>query len=251
MSIKIKVAVAKILCSHFVGMIIAFVFRNKVPSLLIKGLKIDTSSPQIASNTKAQIFFGIYESAEYRFCKKYIPINANVIELGSSIGLISSFLSHNKSPKKIIAVEANPELKPVIASNFVLNFVTNYKIINKAIGLGKSENLWFSRGSDNTTGFISHKQSLGAIKVECTTLSDLIGEENFDNYVLICDIEGGEVDILQDTGNGLDRCDMMIIEIHRVEREGCEYSIDDIVDEIQGKGFKIIDRYGNTFVFSK
>ena len=251
MVLKIKLILAKVLCSNLVGNLIGFFFKNRIPSLVFRDLKFDCSSNQISSSVKAQIFFGIYESAEYRFCKKYVPINANVIELGSSIGLISSFLYRNKSPKKIIAVEANPELKPVIASNFILNFVTNYKIISKAIGLGKSENLWFSRGSDNTTGVISDKQSLGAIKVECITLSDLIEEENFDNYVLICDIEGGEVDILQDTGNGLDRCDMMIIEIHRVEREGREYSIDDIVYEIQAKEFKIIDRYGNTFVFSK
>jgi FkbM family methyltransferase len=251
MSLKIKLILAKFLCSNFLGNLIAYFFHNSIPSLVFRGLKFDCSSNQISSSVKAQIFFGIYESAEYRFCKKYVPFNANVIELGSSIGLISSFLSQNKSPKTIIAVEANPELKSVIASNFKLNGATNYKIINKAIGLDKSENLWFSRGCDNTTGVISDKQSFGAIKVECTTLSDLIEEENFGNYILICDIEGGEVDILQDTGSGLDRCDLMIIEIHRVEREGRKYSIDDIVDEILAKGFKNLDRYGNTFVFSK
>ena len=251
MLIKLKVVVAKILCSDIVGRIIASVYQNKLPSLVIRGLKIDASSSQIAPSTKAQIFFGIYESAEYRFCKKYIPRNANVIELGSSIGLISSFVSKAKCPQNIIAVEANPELIPIIASNFTLNGVKNYKIINKAIGFDQSENLWFSKGSDNTTGVISDKQSDGAVKVHCTTLSDIVTQEDFGAYVLICDIEGGEVDILKDKNNGLRSCDLIIMEIHTTERSDRTYSIDEIADDIIAIGFKVLDRYGNTFVFSK
>lgn len=248
---KLKLFIANILCSKPVGNFLASIYNNKIPSLKLKGLKFDCSSEQISPHTKAQIFFGIYESAEYRFCNKYIPASANIIELGSSIGLISSFVSQTKAPKNIVAIEANPELIPVINANFALNRVKNYKIINKAIGLDKSENLWFSKGSDNTTGVISDKQSDGAAKVQCTTLSDIVTQEDFGGYVLICDIEGGEVDILKDKNNGLSSCDLIIMEIHWTERADRTYSVDEIADDIIAIGFKVLDRFGNTFVFSK
>lgn len=251
MLLKSKLAFAKILCSGFIGKIIAFIYNNKLPSLLIKGIKIDTSYNQISPRTKAQIFFGIYESAEYRFCKKYIRDDANIIELGSSIGLISSFVSKNKTPKNIVAVEANPELISVIKANFKLNGVKNFKTINKAIGLDQYRNLWFSKGIDNTTGVISDNKSPGSVKVECTTLSDIISQEGFNNYILICDIEGGEVDILKDKNDSLSSCDLIIMEIHETEREHRVYNIDEIKDGFIAKGFKIIDHFGNTFVFTK
>ncbi len=251
MLIKIKLIVAKVLCSSVVGNLIASYYQDKVPSLLIKGLKFDCSSKQISSHTKAQIFFGIYESAEYRFCKKYIKDGSNIIELGSSIGLISSFISKTKSPKNILAVEANPDLIPVIRSNFSLNDVNNHTICNKAIGRDKLQKLWFSKGTDNTTGSISEIESFGAIEVTCTTLSELVDQAGFENYVLICDIEGAEVDILNETNDGLKLCKLLIIEIHTTERSGRSYSIENIVGLIENKDFEIMERYGNSFVFRK
>jgi FkbM family methyltransferase len=217
----------------------------------MKGLIFDCSSNQVNPHTKAQIFFGIYESAEYRFCEKYIPSNSNIIEFGSSIGFLSSFIANEKSPKSIISVEANPDLIPVILSNFKLNNVRNFQVINKAIGTSILQNVWFSRGDDSSTGSISTQESAGAIKVECTTLYDLIKSSGVQQYVLICDIEGAEIDIFLAEDDALEACTLLIIEVHHVSRADSSYGPYDIVREIEKKGFKKQDGYGHTLVFIK
>ena len=227
--IIIKRLVAKIICSEFVGNFLARIYGNKIPSISVKGLIFDCTSNHVSSHTKAQIFFGIYESAELRFCKKYILPNSNIVELGSSIGFISSFIGKKKSPKSLIALEANPELIQVIRSNFELNKVLNYHLVNKAIGMSNLENVWFCKGDDNTTGYISNEKSSDAFKVECTTLNDLVKWAGIQEYVLICDIEGAEIDILLNQNDGLAYCTLLIIEVHSVTRNGRAYEPVDLI----------------------
>jgi hypothetical protein len=127
---KIKSLIAKIICSTLVGKIIERILKNKIPFMHMKDLVFDCSSDLINPVTKAQIYFGIYESAEYRFCAKYIDQKSIIIELGSSIGLISTVVSRMKNPQQIISIEANPYLIGIIETNFLINKVVNYKIIN-------------------------------------------------------------------------------------------------------------------------
>jgi FkbM family methyltransferase len=251
MKLKIKYYISIIICSNIIGNIIAYLFDNMIPFKNNKDLVFDCNSSQIKGSTKAQIFFGIYESAEYRFCKKYIDINSNVIELGSSIGLISTIISKYKKPKKIITVEANPDLINVIESNFNRNNVINYTIINKAISSSNKNKFWFCYGNDNTTGYISLNSTLDSIPVDSTTLLDILKFYTFKTYTLVCDIEGAEVNILFNDTSAFSNCNLMIIELHEVNYNDKIYHIDELLKQITKIGFKQIDRYGNSFVFSK
>lgn len=54
---------------------------------------IDVRGLDVPARNKAQLFSGIYESAEYRFVRDFISPMLPVIELGSSLGAIASVIA--------------------------------------------------------------------------------------------------------------------------------------------------------------
>jgi FkbM family methyltransferase len=92
---------------------------------------------------------GIVESAELRFVQKYVPTNSTILELGSSIGVVASFLAAYKNPKRMILVEAYPDLIPLLKDNLTLNNATNFKILNAAISSTKKDLYFSTRAGHN------------------------------------------------------------------------------------------------------
>ena len=90
----------------------------------------------------ASIFLGFYESAEIRFAEKYFKGDTDIVELGSSCGIVSShFVSKFQAYKKIIAVEANRGLLEVLKTNLERYKHNNAEIIilNNAVYYGAAQ----------------------------------------------------------------------------------------------------------------
>ena len=63
-----------------------------------------------------------YKSAEYRFAMRYVPTDCDMVELGASIGVMTSHLARRMEPgKQLIAVEADARLIPLIERNLADN----------------------------------------------------------------------------------------------------------------------------------
>ena len=117
--IFLKSFVAKILTNPIIGFLISIFYSDLLP---FKSLKIYTDSNLIMNKTKAQIFWHIYEGAEIKFIHKYFPSGFDTIELGSSIGVVSSFIRSKMSKEnKLICVEAFPDLCDLTTKNLQLN----------------------------------------------------------------------------------------------------------------------------------
>lgn len=248
---SLKLVVANLLNSPLLGSIISRIFPNYISSIRIPKIKIN-NSPLILNSTKAQFFWGFYESAELRFIRKYVPEGSNILELGASIGVVASVCFKLKNASRLLLVESNPELIPLIEGNLSLNGVKNAKILNKAV-TSIVTNFWFNPGRDTVSGSISPtKISDKASIVEGVQLSDLIRQEKLDDFVLISDIEGSEISFILGSAKVLERCKMIIIELHRVVYEGIEYSVDDMIDLlIKNHRFTQIDRYGSVVAFTR
>src|SRR4051794_25130001 len=115
MALTAKVWVARVLCSTPVGQLISLLGRNVVRS---DSSSIRVASPFVKPSTKAALFWGFYESAERRFVTRYLRRDLDVVELGGSIGVVSSLIaSRLEGHARLISVEANPGLIDVLSSN--------------------------------------------------------------------------------------------------------------------------------------
>lgn len=244
MIIKIKVFISKIIASNLAGAIISKLFSDKIP---FYESTIFTTSPEIKNSVKALIFWKIYESSEVRFVRKYLKGNLDIVELGSSIGVLSVQLGKSKGNKKMINVEASPKLIPILNNNLLKNEIQNYSICNCAIGK-ENEKLWFEYGEKNTGGKITEKKSGNGEYLSTKSLKSILVENNISEYMLVCDIEGAELALIKNEPKSFSKCKVVIMEAHSTSYEGKNYSPEDIKQELINLGFSLLEEHGPNFV---
>lgn len=247
-----KKIVAKILCSNIIGGIISIIFSYKIPNIR-SGFKRYYAPKQYCNNAvRAMIFWGIYERAEVRLVHQYMPKNIPVIELGSSLGVVSSMVNQIiNNETNYTCVEANPYLIDAIKTN-ILRYSPhkrNLNVINAAIAYNMGESIQMNFSNNNTESSI-YAQSTNANAKSIKTLSLSSIAQN--NFTLICDIEGAEIGIFKEDKQAFENCKHMFIELHATAHNNKKYSVSDlknlIVDELH---FKLIKADGNVFYFSK
>ena len=243
---KIKLVIAKILCNRFTGALIASVCRNKIS--YFGKIIVNTNNQLVTPYIKSLIFWGLYEKSEAKSVLKYLDKDMDVIELGSSLGVISSLIGKSISNRKLVCVEANPELLPIIDQNLRLNNIENYTILNIGVG-NKNDVLWFVPGRHSTHGKMTDIEQYNAIKIPILHLSDLLISEKINNFNLVCDIEGSEIDIILSDPESLQKCNIIIIETHLVQRKSKQYTPEDIKKLIQNLGFECIYSYDVNYIF--
>ena len=239
---KLKFKIQAILL-NWIGAVIRIVYNNNIPC---QNLLINTKSLLVNNKTVALIYFGKYEKDEFEFVMKYLPKDLPIVELGTSLGFVA-LNALKKTNNKIICLEANKKLIPLIEESFKLNLVASeqYQILNCALS-HKKQALYFSdKGSNELGKLVEYSENvIQGIPLEDVT--KLIPEEEF---ILISDIEGAEINFLQAESHSLNKCKMMIIELHDTEFEGCNYAINELVDIILTKNFELIEQRNNTYVF--
>lgn len=240
MILQIKLIVAKILVNDFTGKLISILFSNKIP---FHNLTIHISNPVIRKRIAASLYFKTYESAEVRFISKYLKnYEGTIVELGASIGVVSSTLAKANPNAKLFSFEADKRFIPIIENNFKCNTISNAKCFNEIIGASGYE---FNPGEDNTMGKISKSNS---DSTKMSSLSQLIQKYNFSEFVLVSDIEGAEYFVLNEDTSIFNLIPLLIIELHPIKIENVLISIEDLKGRIETLGYEILDQYGSNIV---
>lgn len=165
-----------------------------------------------------------------------------VIDIGANIGLFAKYM-YSKGTKKVILVEANPNLEkninimldedlsrssvylsPIFSEKKKVTF--NYSDWNSAIG---------SIAFDSSAG-IDYESLTNQMELETITLDEIIEKEKIERISLFkCDIEGGEYDLIPSlTDKQMSMIDKFMIEIH----QNTDNKIQPIIDKLTQHGFK-------------
>lgn len=252
---RIKAVAASALTKPWIGRLIGASFSEKIPAF---GLRIDTSEIAVQPSEKSKLFFGMYESAERRFVEKYLPLDADVVELGASIGVVTCVTRKRLPPAfRVVAVEANPALVPLVCRNLDLNRCSEGTIVeHAAIAYEETRVASFLAARHSTDGRIisdaTAKSSLdghsGVTLVPVLTLSQLLLKHHIEAFTLIADIEGAEHAIFAHEHEALTRARVLIIEFHdEPDGSSCEPLLERLTNAEHGS-FKLVDRYGNVCV---
>lgn len=248
-----KKVIFKILCNNISGRIISLLFNYNIPNIRGELRRYRTPKNYSSDIVRAMIFFGFYESAETRLIRKHLPCHTNIIELGSSLGVLSSRIIEKLSMScDAIFVEANSYLLPTLERNLA-NYCTiaNFVVINKMISYSPDSTGTLNISLNNTETRLGSKidKAIANITVPTCRLGDLSLIN--DDYTLVCDIEGAEIDILLNDQKSLVNCSNLFIELHQTSLNRVDYSIDDMVVIIEKIGFSLRARDGNVFYFTK
>ncbi len=249
----LKSAMAQALTTEYVGKVVEKLTGDRVRS---RGITFDTSHPSFTPSIKAALLFGIYESAEIRFIRRYLRPDVDVVELGSSVGVTGAhILSVLGSGHSLTCVEANPYL--LDALNLTLGRArrqsgSDFRIVHGLVSPDATPvrpltaRLQF--GSTNLSARPFEDENSRAslpetVEVPRLTLPSLVA--NLHRYALVIDIEGTEVGLIAEAEAVFRHAKQLIIELHHGSYGGRRVTVTDMVRRLtDGLGFNLVDRHG-------
>jgi FkbM family methyltransferase len=187
----------------------------------------------------------MYESAEYRLIREFLRPDLPVIELGSSIGAISSTIARKLNPgQHLICVEANPFIISALERNLERNAShISVEVVHAAVSY-EDKTVAFGVAGNNLTSGICHESASEATTVPAITLEALVIKGGRKPYQLVADIEGGEVAVLMHDRETLRRCQLIVMELHDTGFNGRTYTPTDLRNLFEQQGFEVVASYG-------
>jgi FkbM family methyltransferase len=261
----LKATAAALLTQPWVGRAAAALLRDRIPW---RGSVVLTDDASVEPRTKAMLLFRIYESAEARFVARYLSPDRDVLELGSSLGAVSGLILRKLAPqRRLVAVEANPRLLPLLRRNLARNasgraFEIEHAAVHHPAGDAPPDEVELLLSSSSLCSRVGDAAQPGEraqvpepgqrARVPAVRLRELVARHRLARYSLVSDIEGAEAGILLREDLALRSCDQLIIELHQTEHEGVAYAPDDLAALLTERHvFRLRDRYGNVAVFER
>jgi FkbM family methyltransferase len=229
---------------RFIGRVVEL-FGNRIR---IDGMTFSVDSPQLSTGDKGVLTFGLHEMEERALLKRWMPSDLPVLEFGGGMGVVSCLLNRKlENPSRHVVVEANPEMIPLLEHNREINGL-NFTVINKAIAYDAD---YIDLSIRDFVGSSIIGASVGnTVKVSTTSISSLMSEMNFGKAGIVCDIEGGEADIINREMPVLgDRIQFFMAEMHP------KILGDDVVKKLLivliALGFTLKEKIGDCVFFAR
>ncbi len=203
--------------------------------------------------TKFLMKFDIYEKKERTLLKKMLP-DTDIIEAGAGVGLISMYLKKKIKNNRLFMIEPNIEMNKIIKKNFKLNNFDEREINLLNFGLSDNEKVdvpFFKFESDmaNTVSNETLDYNLkkkDVTKIDTLSINSIINKYNIQNFQLVLDIEGEETNVLKKNNDWMKNCKSILLENHLPK-----IKLQELNRYVVNKGFKIIDKKENVFLFIK
>lgn len=189
-----------------------------------------------------------YEKAEAALIRQELRHGDNVIELGGALGIISKVIRNQIGPEAThIVVEPNKDIIEVCRINAKAT-----ELINAAVAYGTKTVSMASTASllDNRIdGQASQADNIHI--VPATTLSSLVKKIDGKKYILVCDIEGSEAQLVSKDPEAFKNCQKIIMEVHDdfIKQNG--YDLNDMIAQLTTLGFTQISLEKNALFMVK
>lgn len=181
----------------------------------------------------AAVESGSYEAAEHALLAELLEPGDRLLELGTGCGYLAVAAAQIIGAENVTTVEADPEMAPTIRATFEANKLEP-KLVIGAVGDGGPRTL--SRAPD----FWSTSTQRGGEELSLR-LDNLLAA--YAPIVLLCDIEGGEAELV---GTPLPpTLRAVVIEAHGPGLER------DVTAWLTGEGYELAQRRGRTLCFTR
>ncbi|MFN0115927.1 MAG: FkbM family methyltransferase [Paracoccaceae bacterium] len=153
-----------------------------------------------------------YEGGEALALRHVLRPGDRVLELGAGVGLLSALSALAPGVERVTAVEANPDLIPLIRETHRLNGVTTVDLKNGIAAAEPGEGVAFYLRPDFWASSMepASRPYTRVVTLPRFALADLVAEA--DPTVIVCDIEGGEMGLFG--AADLSRVRALVMELH-------------------------------------
>lgn len=204
---------------------------------------------------QSSLLSGNYEARERKLIPSILRPTDRVLEVGTAIGSVTMMLAAVVGAQNVVTFDANPAvvkdaidnfkrngLRDIVARTGVLKNRSKYTA-NEEVDFFISRAFWASRLDAD----INDKNIIGSVKVPAFCLEDEISSRGIN--VIVCDIEGGEVDLF--IGSDLTGIRLVFVETHywSVGIEATDRMVKYLID--QGFGIDLGISGGHCTVFRR
>lgn len=213
-------------------------------------LKIRNDPKVITPRMYTVLSGGRYEKTEAMLARRFLTPDDTVLEFGSGLGVIAAIAVRRAKVRKVISVEANPDLHPIIKDTMRNNGIPEdrFELIYGAVSLEDSEDLTFYRRGDFWGSSLSPTPGrvVSTETVPCIDPVPLI--EKHRPTVIFSDVEGAELQIFP--ALDLSSLRAVVVEIH--PRVYGSEGVIELFDAMHRKGFVYTKQSsGTVIVFQK
>lgn len=178
------------------------------------GIKVPIDRSVMSDTMRHVIRKGEYEKGEAKNLYRIVEPGERVLELGGGIGFLSSVIGRLQCAEKIVTVEANPELIPLIHTTHRLNGVEAEVIHAAAVGDEAIGSVSFSLDLDFwASGIKARKAKMVRTVVEVPALALGALVRTYRPTMLIADVEGTEIELFQRPSD-IDGVQKVLVEVH-------------------------------------
>ncbi|HTF69600.1 MAG TPA: FkbM family methyltransferase [Edaphobacter sp.] len=197
---------------------------------------------------KLELQTGGYEKPEREAALRFIQPEWGIVELGACIGVVACVTNKLlKNPTNHVVLEINPLVLPLLKANRDANGCA-FQVIDKALAYDV-KTITFNPWLDFWGNSLYHSGDQPPVTVMTTTLTDILQEQRFDKFALICDIEGQEYEMIMREPDTVEKAELIIMEVHphilgddKVQR---------IISQLTELHFEIIARSVNVITLRK
>ena len=161
-------------------------------TIATEGVLIPFVPAIITPSIEKPIRKGKYERGEAKALQSILRPGDRVLELGAGVGLLSTLAARCPGVEAVTAVEANPELVPLIRETWRINGIGNGTLVNGVVtadGGGKAA-FYLRRDFWASSMEAESRPYERSVKVPRVAIGDLIAKAR--PTVISCDLEGGE-----------------------------------------------------------
>ena len=195
---------------------------------------------------RARFFLDTHEADERRLAKQYISPQSTILELGACLGVVSCVINRMLTDRKRhVAVEANPNLIPVLEENRARNgcdFIIESGMVSRT-----SDGTFYLDDCLVVSGPVV--ESARRIVVPVFSVDDLEAKHGLRFDTLFMDIQGGECSLIEENREFLERLRTVVLELHP-HLVGAE-RVEGTRSLLSSAGLSVIEKRGLTEVWQR
>lgn len=198
----------------------------------IDGALFGLDIPYITTPLKSRFLLNAWEREARGLIKRFLPRDLPVLEIGARFGVVA--ITTNRlldDPTAHVAVEANPHLIVPLMENRDRNGC-QFEVVHAALGHLRQPITFRTRAGD---GELSTRAWSGPAPTK--TLKELLDSAEFETASLICNVDGGEVELITFEAQTLQkRIAWLFIELY----DGGDISSCTTHERLLGLGFALV-----------
>jgi FkbM family methyltransferase len=178
-------------------------------------------------------WFGRHHWQQINLAERLLPSDGVFMDVGANMGEFAVAMAVKKPGARVLAIEPNPGIRPLLQNNIEANDLTNVSVFELALGDKVGTQELYSSGDSALVSCVAFTPAHQPIEsIEVVTLDELFASQNLTRLDLLkIDVEGYELKVLSGAKQTLARYrPHIILEVNAITSQAAGFDVADLYE---------------------